>query len=425
MKSIAWIAAGLVLGLVCGRQFLAAAHGAGETGAYRDLEIFGNAVDVLHTYYVRPVDDGALIEAAIQGMVAGLDPRSRYVGAKFHARTQGDFGNIGIEVEPRTGMIGVVSIIHGTEAAQSPIKAGDRIEAIDGISTEGLAADEATRRMEGPAGSPVTLTFLRKDEKVPFNVTLTRGGGQTDPVGFRREGTVGYIRVAGFGDHAAQDVERAVSELKRAKSYVLDLRDNPGGSLDEAVKLADDFLESGEIASRRGRNPADARRFDAKPGDILGGRPLVVLIDSGTAAAAEIVAGALQDHRRATIIGMTSAGNGAAATILPLADGAIGLTTGYYFTPSGRAIEGEGIVPDIAVAEGDWDDVPTIEPVAVADDPARPRGHVPVIRAAPGAKVDDFQLAYALDLLRGEKTVAASTGEPVEQIILYFTVRIG
>ena len=319
----------------------------------------------------------------------------------------------------------MVSIIHGTEAAQSRIKAGDRIEAIDGISIEGLAAGEATRRLEGPVGSAVTLTVLRKDEKAPFNVTLTRASAQTDAVSFRREGNVGYLRVADFGEHAAQDVEQAVRALKQrgpVKGYVLDLRDNPGGSFDEAVKLADDFLDSGEIALRRGRNPADARRFDAKPGDILDGRPLVVLIDSGTAAAAEIVAGALQDHRRATVLGMTSAGNGAAASILPLADGAIGLTTGYYFTPSGRAIEGEGIVPDIAVAEGDWDDVPTIEPVVVADDPARPRGHVPVIRAAPGTKVDDFQLAYALDLVRGQKTVASSTSDPVEQIILYFVV---
>jgi carboxyl-terminal processing protease len=156
----------------------------------------------------------------------------------------------------------------------------------------------------------------------------------------------------------------------------------------------------------------------------LGGKQLVVLIDSGTAAAAEIVAGALQDHRRATVIGMTSAANGSAETILPLADGAIDLTTAFYFTPSGRAIQAGGIVPDIAVAEGDWDDVPTIEPVIVADDPATPRGHVPVMRAAPGTKYDDFQLAYALDLVRGKKTVASSTSEPIEQIILYFVVRI-
>ena len=202
----------------------------------------------------------------------------------------------------------------------------------------------------------------------------------------------------------------------------MDLRDNPGGSLDQAVRVADDFLASGEIVSVRGRG--GTRRFDAGPGDILGGKPLAVLIDSGTAAAAEIVCGALQDHKRAAIIGMTSSGNGSAQTIFPLSGGAIGLTTAYYFTPSGRAIQDGGIVPDIAVAEGDWDDVPVIEPVIVADEVAAgARGRLPVVRAAPGMKYDDFQLSYALDLLRGQKTVAASTSRPVEQIILYFTVR--
>jgi carboxyl-terminal processing protease len=432
MKRIAWIAVGVVLGFVCGRQVLSVAYGADDAPAYRDLAAFGNAVDILHAYYVRPVEDGALIDAAIQGMVSELDPRSRYIGAKFYPRsrieTQGDFGGVGIEIEPQDGLIAVVSIIHGTEAAQSRVKAGDRIEAIDGTSIEGLTADEAIARMQGPEGSKVTLTFIRKDEKNPFNVTLTRAPVEGDQVRSRREGDVGYIRLTRFDEQAAQGLEQAVRDLQRSgagiKGYILDLRDNPGGSLDQAVKVSDDFLNSGEIVSLRGRNPADTRRLDAKPGDILGGKPLVVLIDSGTAAAAEIVAGALQDHRRATVIGMTSAANGSAETILPLADGAIGLTTAFYFTPSGRAIQAGGIVPDIAVAEGDWDDVPTIEPVIVADDPGAPRGHVPVMRAAPGTKYDDFQLAYALDLVRGKKTVASSTSEPIEQIILYFIVRI-
>ena len=426
MKAIAWIAAGLVLGFVSGRQVLSAAYG--EAGAYRALENFGNAVDVLHTYYVRPVADGALIDAAIQGMVSGLDPQSRYIGAGFLPASlrQGDFGGVGIEVEPQDGLIGVVSLIHGREAAQSGIKAGDRIEAIDGVSIEGHSGDQAVAKMRGPVGSKVTLTFVRRGKDNPFNVTLTRAAADPAPVSVRREGDVGYIRVARFGDQAAQDLERAVRELKRArvKGYILDLRDNPGGSLDQAVKVCDDFLNAGEIVSARGRAPSDTRRIDAGPGDILGGKKLAVLIDFGTASVAEIVAGALQDNRRATVIGMTSAGNGAAETILPLAQGAIGLTTALYFTPSGRAIQDGGIVPDIAVAEGDWDDVPAIEPVNVADDPTVPRGHVPVMRAAPGTKVDDFQLAYALDLMRGQKTVASSTSESIEQIILYFIVRI-
>jgi len=248
-------------------------------------------------------------------------------------------------------------------------------------------------------------------------------------VRYRREGAVGYIRLPSFGEGSAEGLEHAVRELKRqpgVKSYVLDLRDNPGGSLEQAVRVADDFLTSGEIVSVRGRG--GTRRFDAGPGDILGGKPLAVLTDSGTAAAAEIVCGALQDHKRAAIIGMTSSGNGSAQTLFPLPGlpmtGAVGLTTAYYFTPSGRAIQDSGIVPDIAVAEGDWDDVPVIEPVTVADEPAAgAKGRLPVVRAAPGMKYDDFQLSYALDLLRGQKTVASSTSHPVEQIILYFTVR--
>ena len=409
-----------------GGRLLSAAYG--EAAAYRALENFGDAVEVLHTYYVRPVEDGALIDAAIQGMVSGLDPHSRYIGAKFLPASprQGDFGGVGIEVEPQDGLIGVVSLIHGREAAQSGIKAGDRIEAIDGVSIEGLSGDEAIAKMRGPAGSKVTLTFVRRGKDNPFNVTLTRAAADPAQVAYRREGDVGYIRVARFGDRAALDLERAVRELKRARvtGYILDLRDNPGGSLDQAVRVCDDFLNAGEIVSARGRGPTDTRRFDAGPGDILGGEKLAVLIDSGTASVAEIVAGALQDNRRATVIGMTSAGNGAAETILPLAQGAIGLTTAIYFTPSGRAIQEGGIVPDIAVAEGDWDDVPSIEPVIVADDPTAPRGHVPVMRAAVGTHYDDFQLAYALDLMRGQKTVASSTSESIEQIILYFIVRI-
>jgi carboxyl-terminal processing protease len=441
MTRIAWIAVGLVLGfvsggLVCGRQILSVAYGAEDTATYRDLESFGNAMEVLHTYYLRPVEDGALIGAAIQGMVSHLDPHSRYIDVRYaknsQIETQSDFGGVGIEVQPEAGLIGVVSIIHGTPAAQSGIKAGDRIEAIDGMSIEGLSGDEAIDRMRGPAGSPLTLTLVRAGEKYPFTVTLTRGPGEGDAVRQRREGNVGYIRLPRFGAHAAEDLEQAVRALRQRpgiKSYVLDLRDNPGGSLDQAIRVADDFLESGEIVSVHGRDPADTRRFDAKPGDIAGGMPLVVLIDSGTAAAAEIVCGALQDHKRATVIGMTSSGNGSAQTIFPLAGfplagGAIGLTTSFYFTPSGRAIQDSGVVPDIAVAEGDWDDVPVIEPVIVGDEQGdEERGRLPVVRAAPGTRYDDFQLSYALDLLRGQKTVASHTSRPVEQIILYFTVR--
>src|SRR5579872_6774670 len=237
MARIAWIAVGLMLGFISGRQVLSAAYGADDAAAYQDLETFGNAMEVLHTYYVRPVEDGPLIAAAIQGMVSRLDPRSRYIDAKFAkaietpSGIEGDFGGVGMEVRPDDGLLAVVSIIHGTPAMQSGIKAGDRIEAIDGVSIEGLSADEAIQRMRGPVGSGVTLTFVRKDEKNPFNVTLTRAGGEGDAVRARREGNVGYIRLPSLSAHAAEGLEQAVRELKRhrgIRGYILDLRDNPG-----------------------------------------------------------------------------------------------------------------------------------------------------------------------------------------------------
>jgi carboxyl-terminal processing protease len=465
MKRIAWIAVGLAFGFVfggvaSGRAVPSMAYG--DADAYRELQILGRAVAVVRAYYVRPVADSALIDAAIQGMVSSLDPHSRYIDAKSFAglphetpvETEGDFANAGLEVEPENGDLRVVSLIHGTEAAQSAIRVGDKIEAIDGQSIADLSEDDAIGRMRGPAansagspvGSKVTLTLVPKDGRHPFDVTVTRAAAEGEAVRDRREGDVGYIHLPRFGEHDAEGVEQAVRDLKRhigpgIKGYVLDLRDNPGGSLDQAIRICGDFLGTGEIVSAHGRNPGDTKRFDAVPldtrpmdggpGDIAGGKPLVLLIDSGTASVSEIVAGALQDHKRATVIGMTSFGKGSAQTVIPLAEGALSLTSAFYFTPSGHPIQARGITPDIAVAEGDEEDAPAFEPVAGAVPADQQSGdqvdvtpRPPVIRAAPGAKYDDFQLAYALDLLRGQKTVAASVSEPIQQITLYFDVRI-
>jgi carboxyl-terminal processing protease len=268
---------------------------------------------------------------------------------------------------------------------------------------------------------------LRTGTKKPFDVTLTRAIVQVDNVKFHREGDVGYIRLPSFNEQTDAGLEHAVRELKRQigpglKGYVLDLRNNPGGLLDQAVEVSDDFLNSGEIVSTRGRHPEDTSRYDAKPGDATDGKPVIVLINGGTASAAEIVAGALQDDKRATVVGMTSFGKGSVQTIIPLGQngGALRLTTARYYTPSGHSIQALGITPDVAVAQGDEDATPKIERPTEADLPGHLNGEsgpkkqsVQVIRPAAGKKYDDFQLSYALDLLRG-KTTVSSIAKPTD-----------
>jgi carboxyl-terminal processing protease len=287
-----------------------------------------------------------------------------------------------------------------------------------------MPQDEAIDKMRGPAGSKVTLTVIRQGEKKPFDVALQRAIVQVDQVTSHREGDVGYIRMPGFNQQTAPGLERAVRALKKQigpgiKGYILDLRNNPGGLLDQAIQVSDDFLSSGEIVSTRGRHPDDTQRYDAKSGDILEGKKLVVLINAGTASASEIVSGALQDHRRATSVGMTSFGKGSVQTIIPLADGggALRLTTARYYTPSGHSIQAQGIIPDIQVAQGDEANVPKLARQSEADlrghlagEPVPPkRLNAPIIKPAAGKKYDDFQLSYALDLINGKMTVASAS----------------
>ncbi|HUB84050.1 MAG TPA: S41 family peptidase, partial [Rhizomicrobium sp.] len=263
------------------------------------------------------------------------------------------------------------------------------------------------------------LTILRPGSKKPFDVNLTREIIHTASVKFHREGDIGYIRLAGFNEETAPGLEHAVSDLKKQigpgiKGYILDLRNNPGGLLDQAIDVSDDFLQSGEIVSTRGRHPDDTQSYSAHPGDITDGKPVIVLINGGTASAAEIVAGALQDDHRAQILGMTSFGKGSVQTIIPLGEGggALRLTTARYYTPSGHSIQATGITPNITVAQGDEDQVPKVERESEADLPghlpgdAAKKAPVQVIKPAPGKKYDDFQLAYALDVMRGKNTVA-------------------
>ena len=428
MNRIAFGALCTAAGFAGGLTLLSAAHGANDTTAYRQLDLFSDAFERVRANYVRPVDDHELINSAIEGMVSNLDPHSSYMDAKTYTdmqiTTKGEFGGVGIEVTMEDGLIKVISPIDGTPAAKAGMKPGDYIAAIDGTSIQGMPLNDAIDKMRGPEGSKVTLTVIRTGDKKPFDISLTRAIVQVDNVKWHREGDVGYIRMPGFNEKTADGLEHAIKDLRKQigpgiRGYVLDLRNNPGGLLDQAIQVSNDFLNSGEIVSTRGRHPEDTQRYDAKNGgDVTGNKPLVVLINAGTASAAEIVSGALQDHKRATIVGMVSFGKGSVQTIIPLGEGggALRLTTARYYTPSGHSIQAQGIIPDIAVAQGDENETPKIARPSEADLPGHLAGEIalkkanaPIIKAALGKKYQDFQLSYALDLLRGKMTVSSVT----------------
>ncbi len=426
MKRIAFVAFGVLLGFTAAIGLLPAARGANDMSTYRQLDLFSQAFDSVRRNYVRPVQDSELVNAAIEGMVSELDPHSSYMDPKSYGdmqiQTKGEFGGVGIEVTMEDGLIKVISPIDDTPAAKAGLKPGDFIAAIDGVSIQGLGLNDAIDKMRGPSGSKVVLTVLRTGQKKPFDVTLARAVIRVDSAKWHREGDVAYIRLTGFNEQTASGMERGIRELKKQigpgiKGYVIDLRNNPGGLLDQAVQVSDDLLTSGEIVSTRGRHPDDTQRYDAKPGDITDGKRIIVLVNGGTASASEIVAGALQDHKRATVVGMTSFGKGSVQTIIPLGEGggALRLTTARYYTPSGHSIQAQGIIPDIAVAQGDEDQTPKIARPSEADlpghlvgEPVIKKPDAVVIRPPKDKKIDDFQLSYALDLLRGKTTVAAA-----------------
>jgi carboxyl-terminal processing protease len=434
MKKFALVGLGLIGGFAAAMVALPEAKGANDATAYGQLDLFSDAFERVRANYVRPVKDSELIDAAIQGMVSNLDPHSSYMDAKMYGdmqiSTKGQFGGVGIEVTQEDGFIKVISPIDGTPASRAGIKSGDRIVGIDGASIAGLPLNDSIDKMRGAAGTKITLTIVREGEKKPFDVTLTRAIVAYEADTWRREGDIGYIRMPAFNEQTADGLEKAVKDLKKQigpgiKGYVLDLRNNPGGLLDQAIQVSDDFLTSGEIVSTRGRHSEDTQRYDAKGGDITDGKPVVVLINAGTASASEIVSGALQDHKRATVIGLTSFGKGSVQTIIPLGEnrGALRLTTARYYTPSGHSIQAQGIIPDIQVAQGDEAAIPKLARPSEADlrghlsgepIPAK-RVNAPVIKPAPGKKYDDFQLSYALDLLHGKMTVASATTPAPDQ----------
>ena len=427
MKQYGLVGVGAAAGFAAALMLFPAAHGANS--AFHQLDLFSDAFDTVRKDYVHPVDDNELVSAAIEGMVSSLDPHSSYMDAKAFAdmqiQTKGEFGGLGLEVTMEDGLVKVISPIDDTPAAKAGIRTGDYVAAINTTPIQGMSLNDAIVKMRGAPGSKVTLTILRTGAKKPFDVTLTRAIIQVDSVKYHREGDVGYIRLSAFNEKTTEGLDRAIRELRRQigpgiKGYVLDLRNNPGGLLDQAVSVASDFVPGGEIVSTRGRHPDDTTRYDGKGRDLTGAKPVVVLINGGTASASEIVAGALQDHRRATIVGTTSFGKGSVQTIIPLGQGggALRLTTARYYTPSGHSIQATGIVPDITVMQGNEDNTPKIEhpdeaelPGHLAEDNPNKREEGPVVRPPPGKKFQDFQLTYALGLLHDKTAVSSVARE--------------
>jgi carboxyl-terminal processing protease len=335
----------------------------GEEGAsdtYRQLNLFGEVFERVRADYVEEVTDGKLIENAINGMLSSLDPHSSYLNPDnfrdMQVQTKGEFGGLGIEVTLENGFVKVVSPIDDTPAAKAGVKPGDVITHLDGESVLGMTLQEAVDKMRGPVDTSIKLTIARQGQE-PFDLSLVRAVIKIQSVRSKIVEDVGYIRITSFNEQTETGLEAAFKEITakegdKLKGYVLDLRNNPGGLLDQAVAVSDAFLDKGEIVSTRGRKPEMAQRFNAKGGDMANGLPLIVLINGGSASASEIVAGALQDHHRAIVLGTTSFGKGSVQTIIPLSNhGAMRLTTARYFTPSGHSIQGKGIVPDIEVAQ--------------------------------------------------------------------------
>ena len=332
----------------------------GET--YRLLQLFGDVFDRIRAEYVEPVNDRDLIENAINGMLTGLDPHSSYMNAKafrdMQVQTHGEFGGLGLEVTQDNGIIKVVSPIDDTPASRAGIKPGDLITTIDNTTVQGLSLNDAVDKMRGPPNSSIHLVIKRQGIDKPIELTLQREVIHIQVVKSHLEGDIGYVRLTQFNEETDSGLRAAVQKMQqqtgnKLQGLILDLRNNPGGLLDQAVSVSNDFLNQGEIVSTRARHPEDSQRWNAKPGgDIMNGLPVVVLTNEGSASASEIVAGALQDHHRAVILGQRTFGKGSVQTVIPLpGNGAMRLTTARYYTPSGRSIQGLGITPDVPVSE--------------------------------------------------------------------------
>ena len=403
------------------------------TNVYQQLDLFGDIFERIRAQYVEEVDEGDLIEAAINGMLTSLDPHSSYLSPEdaegMKVQTSGEFGGLGIEVTQEEGFVKVVSPIDGTPADEAGVESGDFITHVDGESLLGLTLDEAVEMMRGPVGSEIVITVAREGEDEPLEISIIRDTIKLTAVRSRVEGTSVVLRVTTFNRQTSPNLASGIKEqieeaggMDKVNGFILDLRNNPGGLLTEAIAVSDAFLESGEIVSTRGRNPEDGERYNATAGDLTGGKPIVVLINGGSASASEIVAGALQDHRRAIVVGTKSFGKGSVQTVMPLrGEGAMRLTTARYYTPSGRSIQALGVSPDIVVEK------PRRKPDAETEEEqtkfearteADLRGslnndsltedEIEQIKkdqekalAAAKLREEDYQLAYAIDILKG------------------------
>jgi carboxyl-terminal processing protease len=422
-------AALFVLGVMSGHTQSAPAQSApAQTAApspeiMRQLDLLAKVLGIVRSDYVDKPDDSKIVGAAINGIISSLDPHSSYMDAKAYRdmqeTTSGQFGGLGMQVNMEDGVLKVVSPIDDTPAAKAGILAGDTIVEVDGNPVKGLDLNQAVERMRGAPGTEVRLQIVRKDQPAPINLTLTRQIIRVSTVRQEIEGgDVGYVRLTQFNSQAAEEVKKGFESLAtkvppdQFKGYVLDLRNNPGGLLDQAVRIAGAFLNSGEIVSIRGREPDQIQRFTAIPGDLIDGKPLIVLINGGSASASEIVAGALQDQKRATILGSRTFGKASVQTIIPLGqgNGALRLTTARYYTPSGRSIQAQGIAPDIEVLQ----DTPKDQ--APAQVQTRSESSLPGHLRAEGDEQkgsqsfiprdpkDDKALQAAIGLIRGTET---------------------
>jgi len=389
-----------------------------STETYKQLNLFGEVFERVRAEYVDDVSDDSLVESAINGMLTSLDPHSNYLNTKnfndMKVQTRGEFGGLGIEVSMENGLVKVVSPIDDTPAARAGLKPGDLITHLDGDPVQGMTLPEAVEKMRGPISSEIKLT-IRREGKEPFDVKLIRATIKIQSVRSHLEGdNIAYIRITTFNEQTDVGLNNAMKNLKQQAGgkllgVIVDLRNDPGGLLDQAVAVADAFLEKGEIVSTRGRRSEDAQRYNARPGDIAAGLPIAVLINGGSASASEIVAGALQDHHRAILLGTKSFGKGSVQTIIPLpGHGAMRLTTARYYTPSGRSIQAKGIDPDIVVEAAKIEKTPDKAEAKVAtasdlkkDDSGDGGGEQSSVDPSIMGTSADYQLARAVDMLRG------------------------
>ena len=421
--------------LVLGGSAAAVSSQTPRNETFRMLELFGDVVGIVEQAYVVPVDNKKLIEAALAGMMTALDPHSNYLPPsnydELRERTEGQYSGVGLTITSEGGLVKVISPMDESPAAKAGVQAGDVISSIEGQNASGLTVSQVSEKLRGSVGTSVRVTFLRDGED-PLEVVLTREIIKVQSVTGRVEGDFGYLRVSTFNENTGRELTEAIAKIKAekpgVKGYVLDLRNNGGGLLNAAIDVSDAFLERGEIVSQRGRKPEQIQRYSAKPGDLTGGLPVVVLVNYGSASASEIVAGALKDHERATIVGLTSFGKGSVQTVIPLRqgqDGALSITTARYYTPSGASIQKIGIEPDLEVARSEAEArivsrssfIYSEAAYATALDSSigaeRKGPHTP--REAPGKDFDkekDYQLQRALDVLRAGGDLSKLSAPP-------------